>query len=742
MASEAEERPTDKDRRPLAGDRLALLREVDRYCDEFEAAWRGGAAPDCEEHLVDSNPEMIELLLREMLLVEWQYRGGADDPTAVRAALAERPPLRRICDAAGIQLDSLLDSLRGDVVPSVRKSKGHGTIPFPPKGEAPPPTDGALRLRCPHCQNGVELLPDAPLDEVTCNSCGSQFGIVGSPDDKTATPLRVGRFVLEERLGVGGFGAVWRARDPELDRLVALKIPRSGQLLPHETELFLREARAAAQLAHANIVPVHEVGRHEESVFIVSDLIEGEPLSDRLKRERPTREEAVELLATIADAADYAHSRGVIHRDLKPSNVMLDGAGTPYVMDFGLAKRETGEITMTLEGQVLGTPAYMSPEQASGQIKWVDRRTDVYALGVMMFQMLTGELPFRGTAQSQLHQRLCDDPPSPRRLDPGTPLDLATVCLKALERDQNRRYGSASEFADELRRWRRGEPVVARPLSRAATALRWSRRHPTLASTLVLGAVLAIAGPTAAVVIYQRGQENTRLLGERNENIARSEAEIDRLNEHLDALEGAGRPRPRAYHGAHASPWKRQLVRTLLESRETAFASAIESLPEGSLESARARMGLAYLYAAAERLDDGVTVLRLAAMTLAPRAAPNDAAPPVVELHAECCEQLAELLAALDRRDESAPLIERASALRSRLAAAAPDSMPALAGAIGGLAQAPPHGEMQAAELLHIEAMRSRFVDAFGRDPTHLYDDALTLLNASHNRRRVTDWEE
>ena len=250
-----------------------------------------------------------------------------------------------------------------------------------------------------------------------------------------ATPLkRVGRFDLISRLGVGGFGTVWKARDTDLDRIVALKIPRKGQLTEIETAQFFREARSAAQLQHPHIVPVHEVGREGDTIFIVSDLIRGVSLTDWLTGQRPAFRESAELCVEIADALHHAHEHGVIHRDLKPSNILIDQEGASHLMDFGLAKREVGEITVTVEGHILGTPAYMSPEQAGGQAHWTDRRTDIYSLGVILFELMTGEQPFRGNAQMQVHQRLTEDAPDPRKLNRFIPRDLSTICLKCLER--------------------------------------------------------------------------------------------------------------------------------------------------------------------------------------------------------------------------------------------------------------------------------------------------------------------
>jgi serine/threonine protein kinase len=227
-----------------------------------------------------------------------------------------------------------------------------------------------MHLICPHCRNPIELVEAHPPAEVLCPSCGSSFrletGATTGPAS-TNSPRTLGRFQVLDQVGLGAFGTVYKARDPQLDREVALKVPRAGNLASAaDRDRFLREGRNLAQLRHPAIVPVHEVGEHDGVPFLVSDFVRGVTLADWLTARRPTPREAAELIATVADALQYAHERGVVHRDVRPSNIMLGENGTPHVMDFGLAKREAGEITMTLDGQVLGTPAYMSPEQARG----------------------------------------------------------------------------------------------------------------------------------------------------------------------------------------------------------------------------------------------------------------------------------------------------------------------------------------------------------------------------------------
>jgi hypothetical protein len=226
----------------------------------------------------------------------------------------------------------------------------------------------------------------------------------------------------------------------------------------------------------------------------------------------------------VAEAVQYAHEQGIVHRDLKPSNIMLDGAGQPVVMDFGLAKREAGEITMTIDGQVLGTPAYMSPEQAMGEAHKVDGRSDIYSLGVILYELLTGELPFRGTKRMLLYQVLHDEPRPPRRLNDAIARDLETICLKAMAKEPGKRYGSARELAEDLRRWLRGEPITARPVGRLERAWRWSKRNPAVASLLAIVLLLVTLGTGGGWLLAVRAEVEAERARD-NEGVALAEKE-------------------------------------------------------------------------------------------------------------------------------------------------------------------------------------------------------------------------
>jgi len=426
-----------------------------------------------------------------------------------------------------------------------------------------------MQIRCPHCHNGIELIDDSDFQSVSCPSCGSVFGLVDVEEDDIATlghsdpnsgpssqidqsgKYAIAHFKLTHEIGRGAFGSVWRADDTKLDRTVAVKVPRPGHFTRDTAELFLREARSAAQLSHPSIVTIYEIGRHDDRIYIVSDFIDGKSLDQLLKQRRMSVRESVELCVIVAGALEHAHVNGVIHRDLKPANILLNHNEQPFLTDFGLAKREAGEITMTMEGKVLGTPAYMPPEQARGESHHVDRRADIYSLGVILYELLSGELPFRGTTQMLLHQVMNEEATSPRKLNHSIPRDLETITLKCLEKDPAGRYQTAEELAADLQLWLDGQPIQARPTSWLQHSFRWCKRKPSTAGLVFvsIAAVITILAVGASYNSQLRREYKRAEASATDANEARDS--IDR--ERADARADEKSARERAEHALHVS---------------------------------------------------------------------------------------------------------------------------------------------------------------------------------------------
>jgi predicted Ser/Thr protein kinase len=311
----------------------------------------------------------------------------------------------------------------------------------------------------------------------------------------------LGDYELLDEIARGDMGVVYRARQVSLNRLVAVKVLLAPQS-QKDTKRFRREAEVAASLSHPNIVSIYEVGEHEGQPFYAMELIEGRTLAE-LSRDQPLgARRAAEMTKTIVEAVHYAHERKLLHRDLKPSNVVVDAFDAPRVTDFGLAKRADGDADLTLAGQVLGTPNFMPPEQAEAKGSPGSVAGDVYSLGAILYQLLTGRAPFLAESVTQTLRLVIEtDPVPPRLLNPNVPRDLETVCLKCLEKDPRRRYASARELAEELGRFLADEPIRARPIGAVEKLIRWCRRKPALATALSFGAllllVIAIGSPVA-----------------------------------------------------------------------------------------------------------------------------------------------------------------------------------------------------------------------------------------------------
>ena len=324
---------------------------------------------------------------------------------------------------------------------------------------------------------------------------------VGSRTDFPDVP----GYEVIERLGHGGMGVVFKARDLGLNRLVALKMIRGGtEAKPEFFKRFSTEAEAIARLRHSSIIQIYDIGEANGLPYVALELLEGGGLDDRIAGTPQPASFAADLVATLGAAIQVAHQVGIIHRDLKPSNVLYTSDDVPKITDFGLAKRIDSDDHQTESGQIMGSPSYMAPEQAKGHSKEVGAAADIYALGAVFYEMLTGRPPFKGESPiATIRQVIDDEPVPPARLVPRLPLDLETICLKCLNKDPARRYESAQALALDLRRYLRGEPILARRTSTWERARKWARRRPWAAAALAFG-ITAFMGAILGAFVQQR----------------------------------------------------------------------------------------------------------------------------------------------------------------------------------------------------------------------------------------------
>src|SRR5437899_7460806 len=310
----------------------------------------------------------------------------------------------------------------------------------------------------------------------------------------------LGDYELLEEIGRGGQGVVFRARQKSLNRIVALKVIGLGQWASKaHLKRFRREAEAAASLEHPGIVPIHEVSERDGSCYFSMKFIEGGQLDEIVRREPMPPRRAAELIAKVARTVHYAHEHGILHRDIKPGNILLDAKGEPHLTDFGLARLVESESTVTRTMEVLGTPSYMAPEQAVGNNAAISSVTDVYGLGAVLYQLLTGQPPFAGGTTYETIKLLLDtEPRQPRQLNPKIDRDLSTICLKCLEKDLKRRYSSALALAEDLEHWLKHEPIQARHIGILTRGRKWGQRNPT--SALLAACLVALAAAAGWIV--------------------------------------------------------------------------------------------------------------------------------------------------------------------------------------------------------------------------------------------------
>src|SRR5438105_7624414 len=379
------------------------------------------------------------------------------------------------------------------------------------------------------CRNcGAKVFSDAP--EGLCTGCVLEAAIGGAvaggddpgrpassmpattPDDvapasqKTARAAELlgelGDYELLDEVGRGGQGVVFRARQKSLNRIVALKVISLGQWASKaHLKRFRLEAEAAARLEHPGIVPIHEVGERDGSCYFSMKFVEGGQLDEVVRRTAMSIRQAAELIAKVARTVHYAHEHGILHRDIKPGNILLDQKGEPHLTDFGLARLVETESTMTRTLDVLGTPSYMAPEQATGNNAAVSSVTDIYGLGAVLYHLLTGQPPFAGGATYETIKLLLDtEPKQPRLLNPKIDRDLSTICLKCREKDPKRRYPSALALAEDLEHWLKHEPIQARRTGIFTRSRKWVRRNLSIA---VMAAMLLALTVLLGVIVWK-----------------------------------------------------------------------------------------------------------------------------------------------------------------------------------------------------------------------------------------------
>jgi WD40 repeat protein len=533
-----------------------ITAEAERCIDRFEEAWQQGRVPVIEDHLPPGG-ELRAAVLVELVHADLERRLERGEAVQVETYLRRYPELAT--DSAVV-----LDLITSEM--ALRSELGQATSlddyvnRFPQLSE---------QLRDCLPQGGQ---PTVPLARIT-----------PAPTSRPLAPESVaipGYEVLAE-LGRGGMGVVYRARQTAADRVVAVKMILSGALAgEEERRRFRTEVAAAARLQHPNVVQLFEVGEACGCPFFSLEFVEGGSLAGRLDGTPWDGRQAAALVGCLAEAIHAAHQLGVVHRDLKPANILLTASGQPKISDFGLA-RKLDEAGQTVTGAVVGTPSYMAPEQASGRTRDVGPAADVYALGAILYELLTGRPPFKGaTTLDTLAQVAATDPVPPRQLQPRTPRDLETICLKCLEKAPARRYLTAKALADDLRRFSEVLPILARPASVPEKVVRWARRRPAVAllSLLLLASVsLGFAG-----VAWQWGQTRAGLQRAEASLYAQRIALADRewLSGRVDRSEQLLSDCPPSRRG-----WEWRYLRRLCHQEEASFATgssfAVSFDPQG-----------------------------------------------------------------------------------------------------------------------------------------------------------------
>jgi WD40 repeat protein len=487
-------------------------KRLEQILQRFENAWQSGERPDLDDYLREADSEQRQTLLIELVQEDLEYRLKAGEAARVEDYLKRYP--ERAGDRAVV-----LELVTAEYAMRCRRESGCAAEEylrrFPDYRE-----ELLARLQPPRVPDSEDqTLPPRVMPGLAGEASSDGTLPESSP---TADRPTVPGYEIEEELGRGGMGVVYRARQLSLNRLVALKMILAGAHASEEDlARFRTEAEAVAHLQHPNIVQIHEIGERAGLPFFSLEFVDGGSLASQLDGTPWPALPAAQLVQTLAEAMHYAHQRGIIHRDLKPGNVLLASGGCkppeaspgglhppladlqPKITDFGLAKQLGSDKGQTASGAIMGTPSYMAPEQAGGHSKEIGPAADTYALGAILYELLTGRPPFKAaTAMDTLLQVVAEEPVPLRRLHSKIPKDLETICLKCLEKKPAKRYASAHELAEELARFQQGEPIRARPITAPARLWRWCLRRPLVASLAATVAALllfaAVAGPWIA----------------------------------------------------------------------------------------------------------------------------------------------------------------------------------------------------------------------------------------------------
>ena len=456
---------------------------------DFEAAWKRGERPDLGGCLVGSGTNRLALLI-ELLHVDLEYRVAAGESACMQRYLERFPELEATPKI-------VVDLLLGEFLACDRR----GAAPVVDSFIAPfTPYESDFRARLDSVRRG-----GTQVNSLDLTNQGIEIRPAGTPWQ----PEVPGHTILE-RIGRGGMGVVYLARHKALDRHVALKMLVAGAHAgEEELARFQIEAQAVARLDHPNIVNIYEIGEHQRLPYFSIEYCPGGSLDARLKQNPLAAGPAAELVETLARAMASAHEQGVIHRDLKPANVLLTLDGTPKITDFGLAKRVGADSGQTQTESIVGTPCYMAPEQAWGESKRVGPAADIYALGAILYDCLTGRPPFKGANTLEtLDQVRSREPIPPRQLVASIPADLETICLKCLRKEPTKRYESAGALADDLKRWLTGKPIRARPVGRLERGFKWMKRNPVVSALLGSIVLLVISASIAIYVKYLDAKES------------------------------------------------------------------------------------------------------------------------------------------------------------------------------------------------------------------------------------------